>query len=457
MTVQTQQPAQIPQRTLKLHALDPRRKSVLILASLIVTITAIAVATTLNIIGAASPSGLTALNITALVATLATAYIIIRLGARITELEFWIRRMGAGDLEHTVPPRGHDELTEIAYDLEVLRERSIRSQELDLVRQLSEELQDKNGELENTLVELRNTQDQMISKQKLAEIGELAAGIAHEVRNPLNIISNYSATSRSLMDELLEVLGEEDTDHEYVNEITTDLTQNMTRIGENCDRASRIIQDVTNMSRSAKSEQRPVELNKMLHDYAILAYQATRARDQSFNVTIEERLDDAVGDVMCVPEEISRVFINIASNGCYATNQKRLDPDTPDDYKPTMTLATRRKGENIVVSIRDNGNGIPDDVRDKIFNPFFTTKPTNEGTGLGLSLSHEIIRRHGGDISADSQPGLYTEMSITLPSRPAATAGANEHEAHAETQATQHDDELVTSSVADQAASQSET
>ena len=397
---------------LKLHALDPRRKSVLIITCLLATIALMVSATVLTFTAADRPILIAIINLAATLTAVTTLYIIVRLGLRITELEFWIRRMGAGDLEHSVPPRGHDELTEIAYDLEVLRERSIRSRELDLVRELSDELQDKNTALENTLVELRKTQDQVISRQKLAEIGELAAGIAHEVRNPLNIISNYSVTSRSLMQELLEIMEEPSDDPQEqisaVQEITSDLEQNMTRIVDNCDRASRIIQDVTNMSRTTPGEPRPVEINKMLHDYAILAYQAARSQDQSFNVRIEENLDPGV------PEDMSRVFINIASNACYATRQKSLDPDTPVEYAPTMTLATKRNGNQVVVSIRDNGNGIPVEVRDKIFNPFFTTKPTDEGTGLGLSLSHEIVRHHGGNISVESEPGQYTEIRVAL-------------------------------------------
>ena len=420
------------QNRLKIHALDPRRKSVLILATLLTAIAASSATATLSVTAHASPSLITTLQVTAILSTLVALYIIARLGARITQLEFWIRRMGAGDLDHTVPPRGHDELTEIAYDLEVLRQRSIRSEELDLVRELSEQLQDKNAALKSTLEELRDTQDQVVSRQKLAEIGELAAGIAHEVRNPLNIISNYSATSRSLMEELLEVLGEEGTDpkerEEAIQEVTADLKKNMSRIAENCDRASRIIQDVTNMSRSGPSEQRPVDLNKLLHDYAILAYQAARAQDQNFNVSIVEELDPDAGEITCVPEEISRVFVNIASNACYATNQKRLGADAPDDYRPIISLTTHRRADNAVITIRDNGNGIPEEDSDKIFRPFFTTKPTNEGTGLGLSLSHEIIRHHGGTIAVASRPGEYTEMTVTLPVRPTQAAPGKENE-----------------------------
>lgn len=421
-TQTTETTTDITKQELKIHTLDPRRKSVLILGNLLTAITLTTIAAVMAMMEKASTAQLATLNIATVLAIIVTTYIIVRLGKRITELEFWIRRMGAGDLDHSVPPRGHDELTEITYDLEVLRERSLRSQELDLVRELSEELQDKNATLENTLVELRNTQDQMISKQKLAEIGELAAGIAHEVRNPLNIISNFSATSSSLMEELVETIQEEGTKPEEresaVQEITNDLTENMKRISDNCERASRIIQDVTNMSRSEPSQQRPMEINKMLHDYALLAYQAARAQDQSFNISIVEEMNPDVGEITCIPEEIGRVFINIASNACYATNQKRRNPETPADYQPTMTLITRREGKGVTATIRDNGNGIPTDMMQRIFNPFFTTKPTNEGTGLGLSLSYEIIRHHGGNITVESEPGQYTEMKIQLPDRP---------------------------------------
>ena len=412
----------ITKQPLKIHALDPRRKSVLILGNLLTAITLTTVVTAMTLMEKASTTQVTTLNVATVLAIIVTTYIIVRLGTRITELKFWIRRMGAGDLEHSVPPRGHDELTELTCDLEVLRERSLRSQELDLVRELSEELQDKNATLENTLVELHNTQDQMISRQRLAEIGELTAGIAHEVRNPLNIISNFSAASSSLMEELVETIREEDISSEKretaVTEITKDLTENMKRISDNCDRASRIIQDVTNMSRSESSQQRPTEINKMLHDYALLAYQAARAQDLFFNISIVEEMNPDVGEITCIPEEIGRVFINIASNACYATNQKRRNPETPADYKPTMTLITRREGKGVTATIRDNGNGIPTDMMQRIFNPFFTTKPTNEGTGLGLSLSYEIIRHHGGNITVESEPGQYTEMKIQLPDRP---------------------------------------
>ena len=285
-----------------------------------------------------------------------------------------------------------------------------------------------------------------MSRQKLAEIGELAAGIAHEVRNPLNIITNFAGASRELLEELEESLGEEtsggktsgekpagekpagetggkdELTDELTQEIMGELRGNMQTIESNCSRASRIIQDVTNMSRSGAGQQRPVEINKLLHDYTMLGYQAARSQDRDFNVSIVEDLDEAAGEIVCIPEEISRVFINVAGNACYATRKKRLQQEP--GYKPTMWVSTRLAGDAVEIAVRDNGAGIPPELVSKIFNPFFTTKPTNEGAGLGLSLSHEIVRKHGGNITVDSEPGEYTEMRITLPVTPAAGGNA---------------------------------
>ena len=420
---------EIPQQEVKLHRLDPRRKSMLIAVGLVTALSCTAALAAIRAGESPAPMEI-ALNATGILALLGTTYMIVRTSSRITQLEFWIRRMGAGDLDHTVPPTGQDEFTEIAYDLEVLRQRSIRSQQLDLVRQLSDELQDKNQALEATLQELHNTQDQVISRQKLAEIGELAAGIAHEVRNPLNIIANFAGASGELMTELEEHLreqrekGRNDDPEGLADEILGELGVNMQSIESNCGRASRIIQDVTNMSRSGTGQQRPAEINKLVHDYTMLAYQAARSQDQDFNVKIVEDLDPDAGEMVCVPEEISRVFINVASNACYATRKKGALADRPTDYQPTMWIGTRRGRGKIEINVRDNGVGIPPEVVGRIFNPFFTTKPTNEGTGLGLSLSHEIVRRHGGNITAESEPGEYTLMTITFPLE---TAGAGDN------------------------------
>ena len=406
------------EQEIKLHRLDPRRKALLIGAGLLVTL-GCSLWTAAMQVSQSPATTQTALAAASILALLVTTAMIVRTSLRITQLEFWIRRMGGGDLEHTMEPTGHDEFTEIAYDLEVLRQRSIRSQQLDTVRQLSEELEDKNQALEQTLQELHDTQDQMISRQKLAEIGELAAGIAHEVRNPLNIMSNFAGASRELMEELQEIMGQgenQSDDQEETREILQELGQNMQSIENNCDRASRIIQDVTNMSRSGSGQKRPVEVNKLLHDYTMLAYQAARSQDREFNLRIVEDLDEQAGEIVCIPEELSRVFINMASNACYATRKKL--PSQPADYQPTLWVSTDRSESDVTITLRDNGTGIPRELVQKIFNPFFTTKPTNEGTGLGLSLSHEIVRQHGGAIEVQSEPGQYTQMRITIPLTP---------------------------------------
>lgn len=401
-------------RIISFRRYSVRHMSMLLLATLLsASVAAYSAATQEWVIAAMAGAGF--------VITATVMVLMIRMALKRVFVERWIRRLGMGDFEYTVRPWSNDELSKVCVALETLRRRAVEAMQLDEVRRLSDELQEKNQTLEYTLVELRNTQDQVVSRQKLAEIGELAAGIAHEVRNPLNIISSFSSASRSLIEELVETLAREEDDPELVNELTADLAENMDRIAESCDRASRIIQDVTNMSRSDESQQRAVDMNKMLRDYAAIAYQAARSQDQSFNVGITESMDPAVGGVMCVPEQISRVFINIVSNACYATNQKRLDPETAPDYRPNITLTTRRDGEWVLATVRDNGTGIPPETRDRIFAPFFTTKPVNAGTGLGLSLSHEIIRHHGGSIEVASELGQYTEIRIKLPTQPPAS------------------------------------
>ena len=275
-----------------------------------------------------------------------------------------------------------------------------------------------NEELKETLARLRETQDQVIARQKLAEIGALSAGIAHEIRNPLNIIGNFAVTSRNLAEELVEVLGDERIDdqerRENIIDITTDLTENMARIENNCQRASRIIQDVATMSRESSEESfEEADLNEMLHDYAALAYQAERTRDADFNVTFLYKLDPEAGAINCVPRDLSRVFINLVSNACHATHAKRRQDK--GGYEPVITLATERAEGALIVRIEDNGQGMTPDVVGKIFTPFFTTKSTKEGTGLGLSLSYEILRHHGGTIDVDSTPGVGTTIRLTLP------------------------------------------
>ena len=341
-------------------------------------------------------------------------------GVRTVALEVWIRRMGAGDLEYKVEIEGNDELAESARALEELRQRSIKAMQLDLVKKLSQDLQDKNEELERVLAELRQTQDQIILRQKLAELGELTAGVAHEIRNPLNFMKNFSEASDELLSELRETIDEnaDDLDDErrsLISEICEDLAENLQRIRSHGDRANRIVHDMLMLGRGGGQVQM-VDINDLLREHTLLAFHSARALDPDFQLDIEEELDPDAGQVPVISEDMGRVFLNMVGNACYATDEKRCGlAGNSDSYTPTLSIGTARKGDTVEIRIRDNGTGIPADVMEKVFNPFFTTKPADKGTGLGLSLSNDIVRQHGGSITPSSEPGEYTEMTISIP------------------------------------------
>ncbi len=347
-------------------------------------------------------------------------YMYVTVGLRTVALEVWIRRMGAGDLEYKVEVKGQDEIAMTALALEELRQRSIKALQLDLVAKLSQDLQDKNEELEQVLAELRQTQDQIILRQKLAELGELTAGVAHEIRNPLNFMKNFSEASDELLAELRETIDEnaEDLDDErrsLISEICEDLAENLQRIRSHGDRANRIVHDMLMLGRGGGSIQL-VDINDLLKEHAMLAFHSARALDADFHLDIEEEFDLNAGEVPIIPEDLGRVFLNMVGNACYATDEKRRTlADGADGYRPTLWLRTVRKDEAVEIRIRDNGTGIPPDVIPKVFNPFFTTKPADKGTGLGLSLSNDIVRQHGGSITPRSESGEFTEMTISIP------------------------------------------
>ena len=335
--------------------------------------------------------------------------------------------MGAGDLDYKVEMRGQDEIAELAIALEELRQRSIKALQLNLVEKLSKGLQEKNEELERVLADLRQTQDQVILRQKLVELGELTAGIAHEIRNPLNFVRNFSQASEELLDELSETLDEsiddlDDEKRKLIAEISQDLADNLERIRSHGDRANRIIRNMLMIGRGG-GELQVVNMHTLLEENAMLAYHSVRASDPSFQLDIRTEFDPNVGDVSLVSEDMGRVIINMVTNTCYATDQKRQAiEDDSQSFLPTIWLGTERKDDSIEIRIRDNGTGIPPESIEKIFNPFFTTKPSDKGTGLGLSLSNDIVRRHGGSLSAASEPGEYTEMTISIPASADASA-----------------------------------
>lgn len=348
---------------------------------------------------------------------------------RLTGLAGAMRSMAEGNLEVPVEVQGNDEVTDMAEALEVFRRHALEVQRLNLVEKLADELKDKNEALEQTLQDLKTAQNQVVMQEKLASLGQLTAGIAHEIKNPLNFVNNFSEVSGELIEEVREVMDEvadnlpEDA-REEIGGILNDLNGNLQKIREHGKRADGIVHSMLDHSRGQSGERRAVDLNALLKQYADLAYHAMRAKNQLFNVTWEEDLDGGVGEVEVVPQDISRVFLNLINNACQATFE-RLQKTTDDfknsagGYEPTIRLSSRRAGENAEFRIRDNGPGIPKDMVEKIFEPFVTTKATGEGTGLGLSLSQDIMAQHGGTLGVESEPGSFTEFWLTIPCEPA--------------------------------------
>ena len=345
---------------------------------------------------------------------------------RLERLSDWMRRMAAGDLEAQVEIGGRDEVADMAAALEVFRRHALEVQRLNLVEKLAEDLQDKNDELESVLIQLRRAQDQVIMQEKLAALGELTAGVAHEIRNPLNFVNNFSEVSVEMVAELLEVIDEDgttlsDAQRSLIQDISDDLSGNLQRIHQHGERANRIVHDMLMLGRGA-GERQSTNINNLLSEHANLAYHSARATDPDFQLQIREEFDPDMGEVEIIPQEIARVFLNMVGNACHATDEKRRNAVGSDKnaepYIPSLLLSTRRGDDSAEISIRDNGNGIPPDIADRIFNPFFTTKPPDQGTGLGLSICNDIVRGHGGNIRVQSEPGQYTEMSIELPLTP---------------------------------------
>jgi predicted ATPase/signal transduction histidine kinase len=293
------------------------------------------------------------------------------------------------------------------------------------VSERTEELQERNQELASTLKKLKATQAQIIAQEKLASLGALTAGIAHEIKNPLNFVNNFAELSIELTEELREEIEsqQERLDPEtkdYIEEILSDLSQNSQKINEHGKRADNIVRGMLMHSRGQTGERQMTDLNFLLAEAVNLAYHGMHAKDASFNIKIATNYDNNLEQVNIVPQNISRAFINLINNACYAAHHKktRLHPsgNAGEEFLPTLSVSSHDLGEQIEVRIRDNGEGIPQDVLDKIFNPFFTTKPPGEGTGLGLSISHDIIvQQHQGNIQVETEVGSYTEFIVTLP------------------------------------------
>ena len=336
---------------------------------------------------------------------------------RLSSLFETTRRMSEGDLEAQVRVEGNDEVTDMAGALEVFRQHALEVQRLNLVEKLAKEVQAKNDALEETLERLRRTQQQVVMQEKLASLGALTAGIAHEIRNPLNFVNNFAALSRELIDELKEEVAETaeeggKLDRELVDEILDDLDMNVSKVREHGGRADRIVEGMLAHSRDDAGGAETIDVNQVLDEYAKLAYHGLRGTDSSFNVTLEREFDENAGTVTGIARDLTRVFLNIVTNACHATAARAEEAD--DGYSPTVLLKTEDRRDHVIVTIRDNGTGIPDSIIKKIFEPFFTTKSGTQGTGLGLSISRDIIVGHGGDLEVESEPGEFTEFRIKL-------------------------------------------
>ena len=340
---------------------------------------------------------------------------------RIALLSDWMRRMAGGDLEVIVPISGRDEVADMAATLEVFRRHALEVQRLNLVEQLAGELQGKNEQLEGVLAELHRAQDQIVTREKLAALGELTAGVAHEIKNPLNFVKNFAEASEELIVELKEVLDDAGGDlseenRSYINEIAGDLTANVDRIRSHGERADRIVRDMLMMGRDS-GEWQLTDINGLIQQHAQLSFHSARALDPDFQLDIQQDLGPDVGQLNVIAQDLGRVFLNMVTNAGHATRDRHRSEIASGNeaFQPTIWLKSMRADEHIEVRIRDNGTGMPPEVVEKIFNPFFTTKPTDQGTGLGLSISSDIIRRHGGNIQVESEPGEFTEMIVTLP------------------------------------------
>jgi PAS domain S-box-containing protein len=284
-------------------------------------------------------------------------------------------------------------------------------------KQRQAEIAKAKGEAESALEQLKAAQQQLIVQGKLASLGQLTAGIAHEIKNPLNFVNNFAALSGELLDELDEMLKPLPLDgktREGIVVLTETLKGNLEKVVQHGERADSIVKNMLSHSRSGSGEHRAVDINAMVDESLNLAYHGARAEKSGFNITLERDFDAATGTADIYPQEITRVLLNLLSNGFYAASKRATEAG--NGFEPTLRATTKNLGDNVEIRIRDNGTGIPPDVKEKIFNPFFTTKPAGEGTGLGLSMSHDIIvKQHGGTIDVDTEPGQFTEFRIVLP------------------------------------------
>ncbi|MDO8996891.1 MAG: ATP-binding protein, partial [Sediminibacterium sp.] len=304
-------------------------------------------------------------------------------------------------------------INEVQANAQTVLELSEEKREQALIQQkvLEEEVTRQTGEIRKTFENLKSTQSQLIQSEKMASLGELTAGIAHEIQNPLNFVNNFSEVNTELLDELGEEADKGNL--EEVKAIAKDIKENEQKINHHGKRADAIVKGMLQHSRSSSGVKEPTDINALADEYLRLAYHGLRAKDKSFNATLFTHFDDSIGMINMIPQDIGRVILNLITNAFYAVAEKKKQ--IGEGFEPTVSVSTKKTDGKVEISVKDNGNGIPQHIKDKIFQPFFTTKPTGEGTGLGLSLSYDIVKAHGGEIKVVNSEGGGTTFAIYLP------------------------------------------
>jgi signal transduction histidine kinase len=342
-----------------------------------------------------------------------TALIVHSIVAPLRQVEQGMTAITRGDLDAPIPLETRDEIGAMVAALRMLRDSLIERDRLE------REIRAARDTAESALQDLKAAQANLIQAEKMASLGQLTAGIAHEIKNPLNFVNNFSSLSVELTAELNEVLKSaffSDNIRQEVAELTGMLKDNLEKVVQHGKRADSIVKNMLQHSREGSGEHHPADINAIVDESLNLAYHGARAEKAGFSIALQRDLDPSVGMADVYPQEITRVLLNLISNGFYATTKRKVE--VGDGFEPMLSATTKNLGDKVEIRIRDNGTGIPEEIKEKIFNPFFTTKPTGEGTGLGLSMSYDIVvKQHGGSIDVETQPGLFTEFKIVLPRR----------------------------------------
>ncbi len=356
-----------------------------------------------------------------------TAFIVRSITVPLKRLEGSMAAITRGEFDVEIPQASAHEIGAMTKTLGMLRDSLIERDHLERERRRADaEIRSARDAAEAALRELKAAQANLIQAEKMASLGQLTAGIAHEIKNPLNFVNNFSAVSAELIYELQEALRGADLDGKLrteIGEITDTLRGNLEKIVQHGKRADGIVKNMLLHSRHGSGESRRVDINALVEESLNLAYHGARAEKPGFNITLERAFDPAAGEAVLFPQEITRVLLNLISNGFYAATKRKAEASA--GYEPTVVAATRNLGDSIEIRIRDNGTGISSEVKEKMFDPFFTTKPAGEGTGLGLSLSYDIIvKQHGGSIEVETQPDEFTEFRIILPRTAGSLSGS---------------------------------